>query len=66
MISMALDTQVLVSSNKDHALLERLDPDRRSTACVPEDVLKGAVAASDAPRFFESLLTSQRQIVPQS
>lgn len=44
----------------------RIDPDRRATAPVPDDLLEAAVAASDAPRVFEALLTSERRIVPRS
>jgi len=43
----------------------RIDPERRSAVPVPEDVLETAIAASDAPRVFESLLASDRRIVPQ-
>jgi len=44
----------------------RIDPNRRFTSPVPEDVLEAVVAASDAPRVFEALLASERRIVPRS
>jgi len=44
----------------------RIDPERRATVSVPDDVLDAAVAASEAPRVFEALLTSERRIVPRS
>lgn len=43
----------------------KIDPTRRSQAPVPEDVLEAAVAASDAPKVFETLLSSERRIYPR-
>jgi hypothetical protein len=43
----------------------RIDPNRHAAAPVPTEVLEAAIAASDAPRVFESMLNSDRRIIPR-